>query len=130
MHTTGLAVTFAVHMPTAPREGSNLERDWRALLRGERHVAASGIVLGYRYASGEWRSTIDGAPEHLPLRHATAPISQGDGGNRGRSGTVAYWLWPLPEGDITFFGRWHSQGLDYGEVTVPIATVLNARPTS
>jgi hypothetical protein len=131
VHSTGLLVTFAVRMPTAPSVVSDLEREWWSLLREERREAvATGILLGYRYASGQWRSTIDGQPGDFPRNQATAPISLRSGRNRGRDGTVTYWLWPLPEGAITFFGRWQSQGLPYGCLTVSAGSIAAARPTS
>jgi hypothetical protein len=128
VHSTGMLVTFAVRMPTAPTVGSDLEREWWWLLREQRDAPCSGILLGYRVTSGQWRSTIDGAPADLPRAQATAPISLQFGRNRGRDGTVTYWLWPLSEGDTTFFGRWESQRLAYGTVTVSAARVAMARP--
>ncbi len=45
VHSTGLLVTFAVRMPTAPSVGSDLEREWWSLLREERREAvATGIL--------------------------------------------------------------------------------------
>jgi hypothetical protein len=131
VHSTGLLVTFAVRMPTAPSVGSDLEREWWSLLREERReAAATGILLGYRHASGsvaihDRRTTGD-----FPRDQATAPISLQSGRNRGRDGTATYWHWPLPEGDITFFGRWQTQGLPYGCVTIPAMRLAAARPTS
>lgn len=128
-HSTGLLITFGVRMPPgAPHIDSDIYTDWRRLLRGEMDGPATGILLGYRFASGQWRSTIRGEPADLPQDQASAPISVMSGRNRGREGTVTYWPWPLPEGDVTFFARWTSQGLPYGTVTVPAERITSARP--
>jgi hypothetical protein len=128
VHSSGLIVVFAVHMPPGePTGGSDVEAEWCRLLREEHDGPTTGIVLGYRFGD-QWRSTVKGEPKWLPRDQATAPISLVSGHNTGRDGSVAYWLWPLPEVDVTFFGSWQSQDLPFGTITVSAEQIAEARP--
>jgi hypothetical protein len=124
VYSTGVLVTFVVRFRPGVQNRPDDVDELHRMLHGDRTPSEGRLLFGVRYPDGSMDTTVEVSDQQGASGPRLIPFS---GRGRGSQWRSTYWMFPLPEDDITFFAAWPAHNVGRGTVVVTRSEVQHAR---